>query len=362
MHAVILAGGAGSRLWPVSTRQKPKPFIKVNNESFIQKAFRRAIEIESVHNIITVTTSDCVSEVKDQYNEIINFTKNSISKELIAEPCGRDTAAAIAVSAVHVLSNYGPDEMMLILPSDHIILDSVAFSNAVRQAQSLAKKGKIVTFGIKPSYPEIGYGYIEYSNNEVFKFVEKPSFGLALDYLQSEKFLWNSGILCFTANSIIKELETHCFDILSMVIKAIHTSTSHSNSDYYREVLLSSPIWDTIPEISIDYALLEKSSQIAVVACDIGWSDVGNWESMSKLEPMDKNGNRVKGNVTLYDTVDCYVESVSNKTIAVVGVKDLAIIESENGFLVIDKKKASSAKEIFANLQEKSTKPINAAP
>ncbi len=139
MHAVILAGGAGSRLWPVSTRQRPKPFIKVNNESFIQKAFIRAIEIESVHNIITVTTSDCVSEVKNQYNEITNFTKNSISKELIAEPCGRDTAAAIAVSAVHVLSNYGPDEMMLILPSDHIILDSVAFSNAVMHAQSFSR-------------------------------------------------------------------------------------------------------------------------------------------------------------------------------------------------------------------------------
>ncbi len=242
MHAVILAGGSGSRLWPVSTRQKPKPFIKVNNESFIQKAFIRAIEIGSVHNIITVTTSDCVSVVKDQYDEITNATSNSIRKELIAEPCGRDTAAAIAVSAVHVLNNYGPDEMMLILPSDHIILDSVAFSNAVLHAQSLAKLGKIVTFGIKPSYPEIGYGYIEYSNNEVFRFVEKPSFGLALDYLKSEKFLWNSGILCFTANTIIKELETHCFDILSRVIKAIHTSTSLSNSDYYRVLLLSSLI------------------------------------------------------------------------------------------------------------------------
>jgi len=354
MHAVILAGGSGSRLWPVSTKKKPKPFIKVNNESFIQKAFIRAIEIESVHNIITVTTSDCVSVVKDQYDEITNVISNSIRKELIAEPCGRDTAAAIAVSAVHVLNNYGPDEMMLILPSDHIILDSVAFSNAVLHAQSLAKHGKIVTFGIKPSYPEIGYGYIEYSNNEVFRFVEKPSFSLALDYLKSEKFLWNSGILCFTANTIIKELETHCFDILSKVSNAVHASTSSSNSDYYRELLLSSLIWETIPEISIDYSLLEKSGQIAVVACDIGWSDIGNWESMSRLEPLDKDGNRVKGNVHMYDTVDCYVESVSNKTIAVVGVKDLAIIESENGFLVIDKKKASSAKEILANLQEKS--------
>jgi mannose-1-phosphate guanylyltransferase len=334
----------------------------VNNESFIQKAFIRAIGIESVHNIITVTTSDCVSVVKDQYDEITKVTSNSIRKELIAEPCGRDTAAAIAVSAVHILNNYGPDEMMLILPSDHIILDSVAFSKPVLHAQSLAKQGKIVTFGIKPSYPEIGYGYIEYSNNEVFRFVEKPSFGCALDYLKSEKFLWNSGILCFTVSTIIKELETHCFDILSRVIKAINRSTSLSNSDYYKELLLSSLIWETIPEISIDYALLEKSSQIAVVACDIGWSDIGNWESMSRLEPMDKNGNRVKGNVHMYDTVDCYVESVSNKTIAVVGVKDLAIIESEHGFLVIDKKKASSANEIFANLQEKSTKPINAAP
>ncbi len=355
MHAVILAGGAGSRLWPVSTRQRPKPFIKVNNnESFIQKAFLRATEIKSVHNIITVTTSDCLPEVKNQYSEIPNVIDNSFRKELIVEPCGMDTAAAIAAAAVHIFSDYGPDEMILILPSDHIILDSAAFSTAVLQAQNLAKNGKIVTFGIKPSYPEIGYGYIEYSNNEVIRFIEKPSFGLALEYLKSEKFLWNSGILCFTAKTIIKELETHCVDMLSRVIKAIHISTSSNNADYYRELLLSSLIWETLPEVSIDYALLEKSSQIAVVACDIGWSDVGNWESMSMLKPKDKNGNRVKGNVKLYDSVDCYVESGSNKTIAVVGVKNLAIIESENGFLVIDKKKASSAKEIFADLQEKS--------
>ena len=355
MHAVILAGGTGSRLWPVSTKQKPKPFIKVNNESFIQKAFIRAIDVKSVHNIITVTTLDCVPEVKNQYSEITNVIDNSIKKELIIEPCGMDTAAAIAAAAVHIFSDYGPDEMMLILPSDHIILDSVAFSKAVLKAQNLAKNGKIVTFGIKPSYPEVGYGYIEYTNNEVVRFIEKPSFGLALDYLKSEKFLWNSGILCCSAKTIIKELEeTHCFDILSTVTKAIYASKSSTNLDYYRELFLNSLIWETIPEISIDYALLEKSKQIAVVACDIGWSDVGNWESMSRLKPKDKNGNRVKGNVKLYDSIDCYVESDSNKTIAVVGVKDLAIIESEHGFLVIDKKKASSAIEIFANLQEKS--------
>ncbi len=233
-------------------------------------------------------------------------------------------------------------------------MDSVAFSNAVLQAQSLAKQGKIVTFGIKPFYPETNYGYIEYINNEAIRFIEKPSFALAVNYLKSEKFLWNSGILCCTAKTIIKELETHCFDMLSRVIQAINTSISSTNSGYYRELLLSSLIWETIPEISIDYALLEKSSQIAVVACDIGWSDIGNWESMSMLKPKDKDGNRVKGNVKLYDSINCYVESGSNKTIAVVGVKNLAIIESENGFLVINKKKVSSAKEIFADLQEKS--------
>jgi len=357
MHAVILAGGAGSRLWPVSTRQKPKPFMKVNNESFIQKAFIRAIELESVHNVITVTTSDCVSAVKEHYREVSNVTSNSIRKELIIEPCGRDTAAAIAAAAVHVFSNYEPDEIILILPSDHIILDSVAFSNAVLQAQNMAKQGKIVTFGIKPFYPEMGYGYIEYNNSEVIRFVEKPSFSLALEYLQSGKFLWNSGILCFTANTIIKELETNCSGMLSRVIKAIHTSKLSFSTDYYRELLLSPLIWETIPEISIDFALLEKSRQIAVVACDIGWSDIGNWDSLSKLMPKDKNGNRVKGNVKLYDSIDCYVESDSNKIIAVVGVKNLAIIESENGFLIIDKKKVSSAKEIFADLQEKSKLP-----
>lgn len=291
-------------------------------------------------------------EVKNQYSELTNVVDNGLRKELIVEPCGKDTASAIAAATVHIFSNYGPDEVILILPSDHIILDSVAFSEAVLQARSLAKQEKIVTFGIKPLYPETGYGYIEYNNSEVVGFVEKPSFGLALEYLQSGKFLWNSGILCFTANTLIKELEAHCSVMLSLIIRVIHTSTLSTNSDYYRELLLNSVIWETIPEISIDYALLEKSSQVAVVACDIGWSDIGNWESMSMLKTKDKNGNRIKGNVKLHDAINCYVESDSNKTIAVVGVKNLVIIESENGLLVINRNKVSSAKEIFGGLQK----------
>jgi mannose-1-phosphate guanylyltransferase/mannose-6-phosphate isomerase len=353
MHAVILAGGVGSRLWPVSTKQKPKPFINVDNENLIQKAFIRANKIESVYNIITVTTSDYLPAVKNSYSQIIKSSDNNITQELIVEPCGRDTAAAIAAAAAHIFTNYGPDEMILILPSDHIISDTEAFSRAVLQAQDLALQGKIVTFGIKPFYPEIGYGYIEHNGNEVIRFVEKPSFSIAMDYLKSKKFLWNSGILCFTSQTIIRELEIHCSDLLSIATEAIYTSVSSSYSNY-REVFLNTFLWNKIPKISIDYVLLEKSNQISVISCDIGWSDVGNWQSMSRVGAEDENGNKVRGNVTLYDSTNCYVESDSNKIIAVIGARNLAIIETENGFLVIDKSSASIAKELFAELQEKS--------
>ncbi|GAB4169068.1 MAG: hypothetical protein Tsb006_7310 [Rickettsiaceae bacterium] len=388
MHAVILAGGVGSRLWPVSTQKQPKPFIRLeDNMSLLQKSFMRASAIKEIINIVTVTNVDFVSKVIDHYNELVlddsaelcgrskersldgscmsdkqqrhtqakstdySSLKRASDLELIVEPFARDTAAAITAAAIHIEELYGPDEVILVLPSDHIISDQDAFSKAVAKAGKIAKNGKVVTFGIKPSHAEVGYGYIKFRGSKVTKFIEKPTLESAKKLLEAKDVLWNSGILCFTARTFINEMEKHCREDLGKVTQSMHSSVQVKQAGY-RKILLNPAFWQSIKPISIDYALMEKSDQVSVVPCSIDWHDVGNWDSMSKLGLKDINGNNVKGNALIHNVSDCYIES-SGSIIAAVGVKNLAIIETKNGFLVVDKKNAASVKEIFSLLKEK---------
>ena len=352
MHAVILAGGQGSRLWPISNKQTPKQFVNIGDENLLQKAFKRASNIDSVQNIITITNSDYLAEVKKSYSHIPKIKGNKYSCEIIIEPSPKDTAAAITAAAVHISLNYGPNQPIIILPSDHIITDSSAFIESVQKAKKMALQNKIVTLGIKPTHPETNYGYIEYNENEVVSFKEKPSLTAAIEYIASGKFLWNSGILCFTVGVLINEMKKYCPSLLSIIKQSINRSFTYGLDD--KEIFLNEYLWDNLPKISIDYALLEKTNQIAVLPCSIGWNDVGNWQAMSKMGVKDEKGNSIKGNVTLHDSNNCYVENKSQKTIALIGVQNLTVIETKEGFLIMDKNNAVVPKEIFATLQEKS--------
>jgi mannose-1-phosphate guanylyltransferase len=210
----ILCGGAGSRLWPLSRSLHPKPFIRLNDgQSLLQKAFPRGSEQNHVHEILTVTNREFLFKTEDDYREV---NKKNISTSFILEPFAKNTAAAIAAATLNVLENHGEEAYLLVLAADHLIKDGKAFKASVDRAIKLAEKNNLVTFGIQPTTPETGYGYIEAEENTVKRFIEKPDLLTAKEYLASGKFLWNSGMFCFRAGVMLKEMEQHCPDILML--------------------------------------------------------------------------------------------------------------------------------------------------
>ncbi|STX38942.1 mannose-1-phosphate guanylyltransferase [Legionella feeleii] len=208
----ILCGGAGSRLWPVSRELHPKPFIRLaDGQSLLQKTFLRGAALSGVEEILTVTNRELFFKTEDEFREV-NATDLTMS--FILEPFGRNTAAAIAAAALRIVNLYNEDTLMLVLPADHLISEQEAFAVAIAQAVELAEQGKLVTFGIQPDRPETGYGYIEADGTNVLSFVEKPSLQKAQEYLDSGRFLWNSGMFCFSAGILLREMEHYCPDIL----------------------------------------------------------------------------------------------------------------------------------------------------
>ena len=199
----ILCGGAGSRLWPVSREQHPKPFIQLGDgSSLLQKAFLRGVTLPNVKSVMTVTNQELFFKVEDEYRKISEQFSKPVNNQFILEPFGRNTAPAIAAASLEVAANYGDEAIMLVLAADHLITDQASFAEAVTSACELAQSGKLVTFGIQPTAPETGYGYIESSGNDVVRFIEKPCIDKVSEYLESGNFLWNSGMFCFSAGTI----------------------------------------------------------------------------------------------------------------------------------------------------------------
>lgn len=208
----IMCGGSGSRLWPISREQHPKPFIKLSdNQSFLQKAFLRGAKLADIREVLTITNRDLYFKTLDSFKEV---NSNEVQTSFILEPYGRNTAAAVASAAVYVRDTYGDDAILLVLAADHLITDQVAFDDAVSCAVELAKTGQLVTFGIKPTIPETGYGYIEATGTSVLRFVEKPTLDKASEYVASGRFFWNSGMFCFKASTMITEMDLHCPEVL----------------------------------------------------------------------------------------------------------------------------------------------------
>ena len=210
---IILCGGAGSRLWPVSRETHPKPFIRLaDGQSLLQKAFLRGAMLPGATEVITVTNRELFFKTEDEYREV---NKAKLPTSFILEPFGRNTAAAIAAATIHVAKVHGDDAILLVLPADHLIAHQIAFADAVARAIELAKRGSLVTFGIKPHTPETGYGYIQADGNRVVRFVEKPDPETAKSYVDSGDYLWNSGMFCFSAGSMLRELEIHSPELLA---------------------------------------------------------------------------------------------------------------------------------------------------
>lgn len=352
---VILAGGVGSRLWPVSREAHPKPFMRLaDGQSLLQKTLLRASALPEVTEVLTVTNRELYFKTADEYRPV---NRPGVALSYILEPFGRNTAAAVAAAALDLSATHGDDALMLVLAADHLITNPQAFDAAVRLAADLAYQGHLVTFGIQPQHPETGFGYIEASTEalppggfKVQRFVEKPSLDKAREYIASGRHFWNSGMFCLRVGTLLDELKHHAPDVLQTVTRAMEAARKTSGAGL-RTLELDAANFDAVPDISIDYALMEKSERVAVVTCDIGWNDIGSWSAMSALSPADAQGNRIEGDALLHDVRDCYIQSPERLT-AAVGVDNLIIIDTPDALLVAHKDRAQDVRHIVKQLKQ----------
>ncbi|TDY34063.1 mannose-1-phosphate guanylyltransferase/mannose-6-phosphate isomerase [Janthinobacterium sp. 75] len=348
----ILCGGAGSRLWPVSRELHPKPFIRLaDGHSLLQKAWLRGAVLPDVAEVLTVTNRELFFKTADEYRAVAGKPGLALNNSYILEPCGRNTAPAIAVAALHVAATHGPDALLLVLAADHLIHDEAAFGAAVAQAVPLAREGLLVTFGIQPEAPETGFGYIEAEGNKVLRFVEKPSLEKAREYLQSGRYLWNSGMFCFAAGAMISEMELHCPEILAATRLCLEQSSTAQGKNF-QQIELDAQAFEQVADDSIDYAVMEKSDKVAVVPCSIGWSDIGSWNAVGELIEPDADGNRVDAEVQLHGVSNCFIQS-KERLVGAVGIDNLIIVDTPDALLVADRRHAQDVKHLYASLKSR---------
>jgi len=348
---VILSGGAGTRLWPVSRRAHPKPFMKlVDGETLAEKTLLRARAVAAHAPVITVTSRDYYFYTRDLYNGLPGGNGN---EKFLLEPMGRNTAPAIALAAMCVQDFLGEHAMLLVMPADHLVADLRNFKAAVSEAKQLAVDGYLVTFGIHPTQPETGYGYIRQGEAlsmsggyRVAEFVEKPDEATAIAYLESGKFHWNSGMFCFQAGVFLESLARYAPDVNSAA-ERVWEATDKTRIP----IEFPAELFSQCPSISVDYAVMERADNTAVVVSDFGWSDIGSWKAISELYESDESGNRISGKAILVGCTDCFVQS-SDRVVAVVGVKDLVIVDTGDAVLVADRNHAQDVKQVVEQLSE----------
>lgn len=348
---VILSGGSGTRLWPVSRESMPKPFMKLaEGKSLLQLTWERAWRLPTVSHAAVVTNMAYSYKTAEELMDETGAKQIS----LLLEPVGRNTAPAIALAALWAKERFGGDVVILILAADHLIDKQAEFEAAVADAAALAhREGRLVLFGIEPSGPETGFGYIEWGpgipgsrSHEVLRFVEKPSSDKAKEYLAAGNFVWNSGMFCFTADAIIAALATHAPDVLT----AAGRIASRSDLGARSQISFDAAMFSELPDISIDYAVMEKADNVAVIPCAFGWSDIGSWKAVAQAHETDDQGNTTEGNAILVNARGTYVRS-EDRLVAAVGVDDLVVIDTADAVLVAHKESAQLVKDIVVRLK-----------
>ena len=347
VYPVILCGGSGTRLWPLSRRALPKQFLPlVSERSMLQDTVLRLSGLDCAAPVV-ISNDEHRFLVAEQLREI-----GLPASAQILEPIGRNTAPAAAIAALWI-QEHQPDAMMLVLPSDHLIREVLRFQDAVRQAARLAASGLLVTFGVTPHAPATGYGYIERGGAidaepgayRVAGFVEKPDLERARAMAASGRFAWNSGMFAFSSTRFLEELGKHRADILAGA-RAAWQQARH-DLDFTR---LDAKSFAVCPSESIDYAVMERTDSAAVIPVDIGWSDVGSWSTLWEVGAKDAQGNVVRGDVHLNGAENCYVRAES-RMVSVLGIKNLVVVETDDALLVADRSEAQKVKDIVGHLE-----------
>lgn len=343
---VLLSGGVGSRLWPLSRALNPKQFLPLaGEESLLVQTAQRACAVPGSGEPIVVCNDEHRFMVAEQLRQ-----QGIHPRSIILEPVGRNTAPAVAVAALQALKS-DPRAMLLVLPADHVIKDIDAFADAVTTGVKHAAAGKLVTFGIIPEGPEIGYGYIRRASEadaggySIEEFVEKPSLEVATRYVASGDYLWNSGMFLLGAKAFLDELTVHAPQMMALVEQAL--ASAKTDLDFVR---LDAEAFAACPGDSIDYAVMEKTQKGVVVPLACGWSDVGSWSSLWEVGEKDADGNVSHGDVIHRDSRDSYIHS-SSRLVTTVGVDNIVVVETADAVMVADKKKVQNIKAIVSELK-----------
>ncbi len=345
LQPVLLSGGSGTRLWPLSREAYPKQFLSLaGDDTMLQATWQRVAAISDTAPIV-VAGEDHRFLVAEQLRQV-----GAPTPAIVLEPLGRNTAPAIAAAALQALAG-GEDALLLVLPSDHVVRDGEAFRVAVRQAMPAAEVGALVTFGIVPDAPETGFGYIEADKGgagdgvrKVLRFVEKPDAATAQRYLDDGGYYWNSGMFLLRASRYLDELQRFRPDIVAAVRAAFDAAAR--DGDFIR---LDKAAFAACPSDSIDYAVMEKTDAAAVLPVDIGWNDVGSWSALWEVSQQDADGNAHHGDVVSIDSRNSY--AYARRLVALVGVDDLVVVETDDAVLVARKDRVQQVKDVVAQLK-----------
>ena len=345
---VVLAGGSGSRLWPVSRKNSPKPFLKIDDDSILQKTVKRIAALKSDDYLFVINDEHLFKLEND-----IERTNIDFNYSIITEPIGRDSAPAIATAALYARDEMDEETILFVVPADHLIDDTEKFAQAYQEAVELAQQDLLVTMGLKPLYAHTGYGYIKFGQSisgngfAVEQFVEKPSDDKAMEYLQSGQYLWNCGIFCFKAKSIIQELQAREPELLENCDTAWRSNKIVKNAHR-----LQREDFEKVKAISVDYAVMEYADNIAVVKSDFQWHDLGCWNVLANQYEVDGDGNTFPDNVIPIDTSNSYISSSKDKVIGVVGLDNVVIADTDDALLICHKDRTQEVKKIFKKLEE----------
>ena len=339
MHIIILAGGKGVRLWPISNQSKPKALIRLGGEhSLLQQTIMRVNNIQNVQSITIVTNR----LYRDQMQEAAKQVSCIYPLKFVIEEEHGDTTIAIAAAALNIARENRSGDNLLILPCDHVIKNDYVFHSTIKELCQNDFNDKITLLGIKPQNADTNYGYVEHTSTKRPIFIEKPNHDLASRLVDSGRYLWNSGMIYASGHTLLREIKEYNPGLVEQIQSALNQNIVKDGINYceLRKIEMQKSY------SSMDYSTLQKSNNLRVIPCDIDWVDIGNWHALSKLLPSDSLGNNIRGQVVTYDTVNCHVEA-HNKKIVTIGVEDLTIIEAGENILILNKSQVSNLKNIY---------------